>query len=181
MTSKGLGGWLARGGGAAGILLLLGSSLGVQAQPVSSQVASLFYTPSLDRTRFSTAELVARSEDITITADPGTRLRLYEVQVAKLVETTHFLCTGPRGTAPLPGPGIDWTYRTSSRALVGRFRISCTLANSLASAYGFLDTEPTRLGIGRTTQNYNIPALGIAGPGKVSRFINWVWSLPRLA
>ncbi|MBD2102041.1 hypothetical protein [Leptolyngbya sp. FACHB-261] len=165
-----------------GMLLALGwaSTSSVLAQVTPSRVASITYTPSLDRNRFSTAELVALDADVTVAADAETRLRLYEIQVSKMVETTRFLCE-PQGPAPLPGPGVDWTYRASNRSLIGRFRLSCSVVNDLSQAYGLLPPEATSININRTVQNYSIPVLRVAGPGKVSRFINWVWSLPRLA
>ncbi len=162
------------------MLVLLSSSQEALTQAIPSRVARVNYLPALDIRRYSRAELFAEEDEVTaITAlGPGAQLRRYEIHVAKMAETTHFLCTGPRRAAPLPGLGIDWSYRTSRGTDLGQLRLTCRLANELATAYGFLPAETTRVHTGQAIQDYDLPVLAISGAAKVNRFRNFVSTLP---
>ncbi|MDL5054147.1 hypothetical protein QQ056_11400 [Oscillatoria laete-virens NRMC-F 0139] len=83
--------------------------------------------------------MVVPDRDTTQSAYGG-QLRLYDVHIAKMFEVTHTLCQ------EIPGLGyLNWVYQAGGGSLfMGRFQVSCKLANDLASAYGLGTPERTR-------------------------------------
>ncbi len=102
------------------------------------------------------------------------KLRLYDVHIAKMFEISHFLCDRDRTSA-----GYNWSYEAENGNIeMGRFKISCNLARSTASAYGLGKPETTvirrnfNLRNGRPSiavEKYAIPTLNIAK----NRAVQW--------
>ncbi|MEG3848555.1 hypothetical protein QT971_09175 [Microcoleus sp. herbarium19] len=113
------------------------------------------------------------------------KLRLYDFHLAKMFEISHFLCARDRTSA-----GYNWSYEAENGNIeMGRFKISCNLARSTASAYGLGKPETTvirrhfNLRNGRPSiavEKYAIPTLNIAK----NRAVQWkkfVRTFPPLA
>jgi hypothetical protein len=102
------------------------------------------------------------------------KLRLYDFHIAKMFEISHFLCDRDRTSA-----GYNWSYEAENGNIeMGRFKISCNLARSTASAYGLGKPETTvirrnfNLRNGRPSiavEKYAIPTLNIAK----NRAVQW--------
>ena len=107
--------------------------------------------------------LIAPDADTTISAYGG-KLRLYDVHIAKMVEVTHNYCT--RGTRMNRN---EWTY-SANKTKMGKFVITCKLANDLVSAYGLGKAEKTQLEGSRRIDM--IPTLNITG-GKVDKWMQF--------
>jgi serine/threonine-protein kinase len=122
---------------------------------------------------FVLLELIVPNRDTTQTAY-GSRLRFYDLHLAKMFETSHFLCQKSRGIS-----GYEWVYSASNGNIrMGNFRIPCSLASEAASTYGLGKLE--RTSIARDTEGgppesdvYSIPILDITG-SKVQRWMNFV-------
>lgn len=118
-------------------------------------------------------QLTAPNRDTTQLIQ-GSRLRLYDVHVAKMFETSHFLCQKSRGIS-----GYEWVYSAGNGSIrMGNFRIPCSLANEMASTYGL--GKPERTSIARDTEGgppesdvYSIPIFDITD-SKVQRWMNFV-------
>ena len=104
----------------------------------------------------------------------GGKLRLYDVHIAKMFEISHFLCDRDRASE-----GYDWSYEAENGNIeMGRFKISCNLARSIAAAYGLGQPEILvirrnfNLKNGRPSlaiETYSIPTLNIAK----NRVLQW--------
>ena len=102
------------------------------------------------------------------------KLRLYDVHIAKMFEISHFLCDRDRASE-----GYNWSYQAENGSIeMGRFKISCNLARSLAPAYGLGKPETTvirrhfNLKNGRPSfavEKYSIPTFNIAK----NRVVQW--------
>lgn len=122
---------------------------------------------------FVLMQLTAPNRDTTQPAYGG-RVRLYDVHVAKMFETSHFLCQKSRGIS-----GYEWVYSASNGSIrMGNFRIPCSLASEMASTYGL--GKPERTSIARDTEGgppesdvYSIPIFDITD-SKVQRWMNFV-------
>ena len=121
---------------------------------------------------FVLMQLTAPNRDTTQPAYGG-RVRLYDVHVAKMFETSHFLCQKSRGIS-----GYEWVYSAGNGSIrMGNFRIPCSLASEMASTYGL--GKPERTSIARDTEGgppesdvYSIPIFDITG-SKVERWMNF--------
>lgn len=151
-------------------------------------------------------------KDTTISADGG-ELRRYDVHIAKMFEVTHYLCQNKhkpnllnwlnekdvsvfkklkRLDASLKGKrtdeGFSWNYEAANgNVFMGRFSISCDLAQTVVSAYGLGKAELTSINrwywIRDTNQRwiadkfdkekYVIPRLNLIG-NKVQKWMNFV-------
>ena len=122
---------------------------------------------------FVLMQLTAPNRDTTQPAYGG-RVRLYDVHVAKMFETSHFLCQKSRGIS-----GYEWVYSAGNGSIrMGNFRIPCSLASEMASTYGL--GKPERTSIARDTEGgppeseiYSIPIFDITD-SKVQRWMNFV-------
>lgn len=123
---------------------------------------------------FVLLELIVPNRDTTQPAY-GSRLRLYDLHIAKMFETSHFLCQRYK----LEGAsGYEWIYSAGNGSIrMGKFKISCSLASEMASTYGLGKLE--RTSIARDTEGgppesdvYSIPILDITG-SKVQRWMNF--------
>lgn len=104
----------------------------------------------------------------------GGKLRLYDVHIAKIFEISHFLCDRDRASE-----GYNWSYQAENGNIeMGRFKISCNLARSIAPAYGLGKSEITVIRRhfnqknGRPSiavEKYSIPTLNIAK----NRVLQW--------
>jgi hypothetical protein len=134
---------------------------------------SIRYGGTEARGGFVLMQLTAPNRDTTQPAYGG-RVRLYDVHVAKMFETSHFLCQQSRGIS-----GYEWVYSASNGNIrMGNFKITCSLASEMASTYGLGKLE--RTSIARDTEGgppesdvYSIPILDITG-SKVQRWMNFV-------
>ncbi len=110
------------------------------------------------------------------------KLRLYDVHIAKMFEISHFLCDRDR-----TAEGYNWSYEAENGNIeMGRFKISCNLARSTASAYGLGKPETTvirrnfNLRNGRPSiavEKYAIPTLNIA-KNRAVQWKNFVRTFP---
>jgi hypothetical protein len=98
----------------------------------------------------------------------GGRLRLYDVHIAKMVEVTQYECDRAPKTQVL-----TWEYNAGG-TFMGRFRISCDLANDLTIAYGQGYRESTSFYALDNNQptTLNLPTLNIRG-GKIDKWLNF--------
>ena len=96
----------------------------------------------------------------------GGRLRLYDVHIAKMVELTQYFCQKYNYSSDRSYP---WYYYVDNGNIdMGRFKISCRLANELSSAYGLGKVERTET----DTRPIMVPTLNITG-GKVDKWIRF--------
>jgi serine/threonine-protein kinase len=113
----------------------------------------------------------------------GSRLRRYEVHLAKMFEITIWHCKR------IPDPSQSFAfweyYAANGDVKMGGFDISCPLALSVANAYGLGRTERTVITeLSTRTANrtiaIDVPILQITG-GKIDRWLTFVEGLkPRL-
>ena len=104
----------------------------------------------------------------------GGKLRLYDVHIAKMFEISHFLCDRDRASE-----GYDWSYEAENGNIeMGRFKISCNLAQSIAGAYGLGKPEISVIrrnfnlkngGPSLAIETYSIPTLNIVN----NRVLQW--------
>lgn len=121
-----------------------------------------------------TAAIVVPDRDTSLPAYGG-QLRRYDVHIAKMFEVTHFLCQ-----QRMVGGSIEWGYYAGRGSIdMGKFSISCNLANDLAAAYGLGKPEFTTIsfsqGEGQSpkVRSNNIPIFEITG-NKVPKWMNFV-------
>lgn len=122
---------------------------------------------------FVLMQLTAPNRDTTQSAYGG-KLRLYDVHLAKMFETSLFLCQRFRSVS-----GYEWVYSAGNGSIrMGNFRIACSLASEMASIYGL--GKPERTSIARDTEGgppesdvYSIPIFDITD-SKVQRWMNFV-------
>jgi serine/threonine-protein kinase len=142
----------------------------------STQVPlSIRYGGTEARGGFVLMQLTAPNRDTTQPAYGG-KLRLYDVHLAKMFETSHFLCQQSRGVS-----GYEWVYSAGNGSIrMGNFRIPCSLASFMASTYGLGKPERTSAkdteGGPPESDVYSIPILDITG-SKVQRWMNFVQNL----
>jgi hypothetical protein len=127
--------------------------------------------------------LDAPDADTTASAYGG-RLRLYDVHIAKMVEVTHQQCIASRMASRSTGENGSraetyyWSYRADyGRADMGNFRITCELAQSLATTYGLGEPSPmtVRGEVASTVMGYRttmIPILHITGE-EIDEWVNF--------
>jgi hypothetical protein len=145
----------------------------ILAQENTQVPMSIRYGGTEARGGFVLMQLTVPDQDTTQPAYGG-KLRLYDVHLAKMFETSHFLCQQFRGVS-----GYEWVYSAGNGSIrMGNFRISCSLANEMASTYGL--GKPERTSIAKDTEGgtpesdvYSIPILDITG-SKIQRWINFV-------
>ena len=145
----------------------------ILAQESTQLPLSIRYGGTEARGGFVLMQLTAPNRDTTQPAYGG-RLRLYDVHLAKMFETSHFLCQQSRGVS-----GYEWVYSAGNGSIrMGNFRIPCSLASEAASTYGL--GKPERTSIARDTEGgrpesdvYSIPILDITG-SRVQRWINFM-------
>ncbi len=145
----------------------------ILAQDSTQLPLSVRYGGTEARGNFILMQLTVPDQDTTQPAYGG-QLRLYDVHLAKMFETSHFLCQQFRGVS-----GYEWVYSAGNGSIrMGNFRISCSLANEMASTYGL--GKPERTSIAKDTEGgtpesdvYSIPILDITG-SKVQQWINFV-------
>lgn len=120
-----------------------------------------------------TANLIVPDKNTTSSAY-GNQLRRYDVHLAKMFETTHYLCQND-----VQG-GIEWGYQAGSGSInMGKFSISCQLANDIASAYGLGTPERTAIQFSQgesessTSKNFDVPKLNITGT-KIPQWLRFV-------
>ncbi len=145
----------------------------ILAQESTQVPLSIRYGGTEARGGFVLMQLTVPNRDTTQPAYGG-KLRLYDVHLAKMFETSQFLCQQYRSVS-----GYEWVYSAGNGSIrMGNFRISCNLASETASTYGL--GKPERTSIARDTEGgppesdvYSIPILDITG-SKVQQWINFV-------
>jgi hypothetical protein len=142
--------------------------------PIATLMLGLALTPSakaeIPMTVFESNEnrpwiLASTARDTTVPAYGG-RLRLYDVHISKMVEMTQYECDrAPRTRA------LTWQYNAGGTDM-GRFRISCSLANDLTIAYGQGYRESTEFYPSDTNESttVSVPTLNIRG-GKIDKWL----------
>lgn len=100
----------------------------------------------------------------------GSRLRRYDVHVAKMFELTNYQCRQDPGLMR-----INWQYYANSgNTRMGAFNINCRLAQDIAVAYGLGRSEQTAiLKDGRFEEVYDVPTLNIMGANKISKWLSF--------
>jgi serine/threonine-protein kinase len=140
----------------------------------STQVPlSIRYGGTEVRGGFVLMQLTAANRDTTQPAYCR-KLCFYNVYLAKMFETSDFLCQQFRGVS-----GYEWVYAAANGSIrMGNFRIPCSLASEMASTYGL--GKPERTSIAKDTEGgppesdvYSIPILDITG-SKVQPWMNFV-------
>lgn len=158
---------------------ILQRSVATEARSISPDRPTLSQIASNDTALPMTIRMSEEVPSITVpdrntTASAyGGRLRRYDVHIAKMFEVTHFMCRnhGWRGS-------WLWVYRAGGGNInMGRFEVSCRLANDFAVAYGLGAPERTTIYYSgeegaRSTRTYDIPIFNITG-GKVSRWMDF--------
>lgn len=157
---------------------ILQRSVATEARSIPPERATLHRMASNDTALPMRISIVEEIAGITVpdrntTASAyGGRLRRYDVHIAKMFEVTHFMCQRRWGGSML------WIYRAGGGNIdMGRFEVSCRLANDLAVAYGLGAPERTTIYYSgdegaRSTRTYDIPIFDITG-GKVSRWMDF--------
>ncbi len=99
----------------------------------------------------------------------GGMLRVYDVHIAKMVEVTYQQCNTTRSRRDR-----TWFYFADTNKSMGRFRISCKLANDLVRAYGVGKSEPTGIFMAEIEEPsmVRVPTLNITG-GKVRSWMDF--------
>lgn len=145
----------------------------ILAQDSTQLPLSVRYGGTEARGGFVLMQLTVPDQDTTQPAYGG-KLRLYDVHLAKMFETSHFLCQQFRGVS-----GYEWVYSAGNGSIrMGNLRISCSLANEMASTYGL--GKPERTSIAKDTEGgppesdvYSIAILNITG-SKIPLWMNFV-------
>lgn len=107
--------------------------------------------------------------DRNTTVDAGGGLRRYDVHIAKMFEITHYSCQEARRDG-YEFNGYSWDYSANNGSIdMGRFPITCRLAQDIVSAYGLGNPERTEITYYRADAVDYIPTLNIVG-GKVDRW-----------
>jgi hypothetical protein len=125
---------------------------------------------------FILMSITVPNQDTTRSAYGG-QLRFYDVHVAKMFEVSNFLCQQIASDSNLKG--YEWSYSAANGKIsMGRFRISCSLARDIATAYGLGKTERTAIGLDTEggppeSKVYSIPILNITG-SKVPKWMDFV-------
>ncbi len=105
--------------------------------------------------------------DRNTTVDAGGGLRRYDVHIAKMFEITHHSCQEVHRDGGYEFNGYSWNYSANNGSIdMGRFLISCRLAQDIATAYGLGNSERTEITYYRADNVEYIPTLNIVG-GKV--------------
>jgi hypothetical protein len=86
-------------------------------------------------------ELIVPTQNTTLPAyGEGSRLRLYDVHIAKMFEVTIQECQNSREG------DIYWDYKAGNGSIdMGSFRITCALADDIKLAYGLGRAEETKV------------------------------------
>ncbi|MCT7984275.1 hypothetical protein NG796_13310 [Laspinema sp. A4] len=102
----------------------------------------------------------------------GGELRLYDVHIAKMFEVTHYFCErGRRGE-------MLWMYRAGGGSInMGRFRITCAQANTVANRFGLGKGETTTIRYSgeegyRREETFEIPILNLYG-ANIARWLDF--------
>jgi serine/threonine-protein kinase len=141
------------------ILLVCGLSL-ISKTPIKAQSTAV----PISYITFPTAnigEFVVPDSNPKNVSAYGGRLTRYDVHVAKMFEITHYECRNQSGRLQK----ITWRYYAANKQRsIGAFEISCSLANRIASEYGFMsNSEPTEILYYRAEAVVDIPVLAITG------------------
>lgn len=123
--------------------------------------------------------LIVPDKDVSQIAFSGGKLRRRDVHTAKMFEVTQHFCK----TEPNRSTAYEWIYDKNGGVAslpdtaLGKFRISCDLANDIAIAYGAGKPESTTIDYDRRLtprfRTYSIPTLNITG-GKVDTWLRFM-------
>lgn len=120
-------------------------------------------------------KLIVPDTDTTRPAFEGSRLRRYDLHLAKMFEITDYFC---RRDPEASQRYAIWEYfAANGSANMGSFHISCDLARDISTAYGLGRTERTVITIISTPRQSNtaaidVPILQITG-GKIDHWLNF--------
>jgi serine/threonine-protein kinase len=121
------------------------------------------------------AELIVPDTDTTTPAyGNNSRLRRYELHLAKMFEVTIWECRGSREGF------MFWEYKAGNGSIdMGVFEITCALADDIRQAYGLGRAESTTITrpgprlTGRVTNTVSVPILKIEG-NKIDKWLDFV-------
>ncbi|MEG4456119.1 hypothetical protein [Microcoleus sp. N9_A1] len=96
---------------------------------------------------WQSAQFIVPDRNTTQSAG-SSKLRLYDVHIAKMFEISRFLCDRDRTWA-----GYNWSYGAANGNIdMGNFKISCNLARTTATTYGLGKPEITVI-----RRNFDLP------------------------
>ena len=141
-------------------LIGMGLSLGIASIAQSQvQIDRIVFPDPNVRNRTQVANLYVPDQDTNQPAYGG-RLRVYDVHIAKMFESTYYEC---RTTESRRWVQIVWRYYRGNRGQ-GAYTISCDRANQVVREYGLMNQTETSLVIYyRARNNVELPTLDITG------------------
>jgi hypothetical protein len=116
------------------------------------------------------AQFIVPDEDTTRSAF-GSRLRRYDMHIAKMMEITDYECRQPDRL----WSQINWQYRAGN-VYMGKVSISCDLARDTAISYGFVRPEIMPVVYYNSPATLTIPVLNITG-AKAEKWMNFTEGL----
>lgn len=94
----------------------------------------------------------------------GGKLRQYDVHLAKIFETTHYLCRQRIGSGKNTWHGISWLYLVNGgKARVGIFTIECLRSQGVVNRFGLAKPETTPMNFFGSKKAFEVPILSIFG------------------
>ena len=112
--------------------------------------------------------------DFQTTKPMANGLRRYDAHIAKMFELTYYECTNQQEYRDWNV--IRWQYYAGGRDIdMGRFNISCSLADDIAIAYGLGRSEITPVSYYRANDTIEVQKLNIVGE-KISAWLMFTQS-----
>lgn len=139
-------------------LLTLGLSLTAATSAKAQVTIDRIEFPNPNSSGFQVGRLYVPQGDTSLPAYGG-RLTVREVDIAKMVEATHYAC---HSIETRHWSRIIWNYYVGAN-LRQSFDISCNTADVLGNAYGFLEAESTVVYYYQARNIVEIPVLNITG------------------
>lgn len=120
------------------------------------------------------AELIVPDKNTTVPIK-GSKLRRYDVHVAKMFEFTNQEC---QNTPEREWKNIVWQYSAGDGKInMGSFDISCVRAREVVATYGLGQPQRTEVYYHKARNLVNVPTLKISG-NNVSKWLKFVQSFP---
>ncbi|MEG5058257.1 hypothetical protein QUB60_09390 [Microcoleus sp. A2-C5] len=146
-----------------------------------TQITEIRWFNYTSQDSWQSAQFIVPDRNTTQSAG-SSKLRLYDVHIAKMFEISSFLCDRDRTSA-----GYNWSYGADNGNIdMGIFKISCNLARATAKTYGLGKPEITVIRRnfdqkdGRPSlavEKYSIPTLNVAKT-RVVQWRNFVQKFP---
>ncbi|MCY7385960.1 MAG: hypothetical protein LH628_26025 [Microcoleus sp. CAN_BIN18] len=146
-----------------------------------TQITEIRWFNYTSKDGWQSAQFIVPDRNTTQSAGRS-KLRLYDVHIAKMFEISRFLCDRDRTSA-----GYNWSYGADNGNIdMGSFKISCNLARSTAATYGLGKPKITVIRRNFNQKNgrpsvavekYSIPTLNVA-KNLVVQWRNFVQKFP---